>query len=310
MDSANKKELLKRVLEAVVLVGHTNPDADCIMALVLANRVREAHKVDRARITFSQVNVHSLEEYELGLDMGASGEAKYGIQPSDKGGHYLKAGSPSASAAAAIFTLLPENEQKVLGSLVKEISDRDNQIPVTHPFYSGLLALHSKAIGATVGGVKFNAYTLLKIYEILVGVVLKGLADTQRAEEAAIFIEWHCNNAIAVLPLDAPVQTTLEAWKHGARIVIFSSHREPHDDFSKGSGVLGVTRNKHLNEPNLGEVLEGLFPEAYRHPDGFMMGWSGKAALPMSRKEFLKFRATFINKVLERLTEYLRKEAA
>lgn len=311
--------LLQAILQADKIATHRRPDMDALMALCLVQLVRKQHHkpLKREDIVFLNASVTGVEKGILAVDM----DKGYGLHPFGEG-LAIKA-TENASACLSLLPLLDEGDQSILYAPVSAISDADlkgkniYEVLLRREDRHGMSAwnnLHLRNQAKSMS--RWDVYhslmlslsdeEVLDIFCIDVDNMLRRGRERMEAKQLASEAEYLCDGKLAILPFNAHQATSTAAFNRGAEVVLFSGKGSYKDEYR-----LGLAKS-HSSKLDLYQIFWGhmncVYPDIWLHPDGFMLGWTGKGPLICKREEFEKKREEFKAIVLFSLSRYFKRD--
>lgn len=297
----------RTVVSAKTLATHIRPDLNALLSVWICQRIRRQEGIPLAEIAFVPASTTQVPKGTFAVDVGyGRGIVKCGE------GWSLKRSSIKGSSCMALYRVLPDEDRNALEPLVQAISDADEEGDNVH---TTLLkeevhgtrkwdntVLRKKVLATTMWSVYHNLYQvmtdvdLLEFWEpVFDGLLLSSIKEKEAAHASAI-AEYRFGGRLAVLPHDAPLLSSRAAYENGALLTLFSSN------LGNGRWVLGLSRKpgeeaRFIDLDKYRRELKHYLPDMFIHPGGWMAGWTVKAPLVCSEREFNSKRAALIRAV-------------
>lgn len=318
--SGEALEIGRVVCNARRFATHLRPDLDAVLAVWICQRIRRHAGLPPAEVIFISASTNSVPLDVLAIDVGlGKGVQRFGH------GRSIKRSSIRGSASMAVYRALPDEDRLIIEPLVFAISDADEKGDNVHwhnlqesVYPDGTrrwdnTQLRTRIVNTTMwaifddlAAVAEDAELLHTWSRIFDGALAQGVKKREAAH-ASEKAEFKFDGMLAVLPHNAPPQTSKEVFKKGAKMVVFSSH------LGGNLWTLGVSR-KSGDDARQIDLIEGQsilkrhLPGIFIHPGGFMAGWTIKAPLQASADDFRDMRRNLIDAIGELLRNKLPKK--
>lgn len=314
-------EIGRVVCLAKKLATHLRPDLDAILSVWICQRVRKHSNLPPLELAFLASSVTSVESDTFAVDMGiGKGVQRFG------NGRSIKRSAIKGSSSMALFRALPESDRNLLETLVQTISDKSEkgenihaltlrdsylpdgtsrweQLPLRHQITSTTMwAMHEDMCNVA------DDKELLKIWSLVFDGVLAAGLKRREAKQASGNADFRFESVLAILPHNAPQETSKMVYAKGAQIALFSSY------LGADLWTLGISRRRsddarfldfHENQ----QTLKKYVPDIFVHPGGFMAGWTIKSPLSCSADDFRFKREALIVGVSELVRNALKNKA-
>ena len=226
----------------------------------------------------------------------------------------------------ALYRALPEDDRAVLDTVVQTVSDtvekeeniheltlQEATLPDGTSKWDQLFLRHQ--ITSTTMWAVFDSMAnviddpeLVKIWGIFFDGVLAAGLKKREARQAIAHVSYRFDGALAILPHNAPQETSKIAYGKGAKLIVFSSY------LGDGCWTLGVSRRRLgssllIDFQEHQQLLRSYLPCIFIHPGGYMAGWTSKSPLCCSAEEFGQKRESLIKAVSELVTNALHSKA-
>lgn len=309
-------EIGRVVCNARRLATHLRPDLDACLAVWICQRIRRQNNLPPAPVEFFPASTNSVAADILALDLGlGKGVQRFGH------GRSIKRSSIKGTSSMAVFRALPDEDRMTIEPLVQAISDADEKGENIHTLTlqestysdgtrkwdnSGLRAQITSttmwAVYDCLSQVMDDAELLAAWGRVFDGVLATGVKRRETVQ-AASKTEFKFGGILAVLPHNAPQQTSQAVFKKGAKVVLFSAY------LGADRWTLGLTRKsgedaRFIDFVENAPLLKKYVPDVFVHPGGFMAGWTIKAPLVATADEFRDRKRA----LLEAISELLRNE--
>jgi hypothetical protein len=293
------------VLNATKLATHLRPDLDALLSIWICQRIRSAFGSRPIPVLFIPANVEGVEEGILAVDIGSG----RGLEPFGEG-LAIKRSALKGSACMALYRALPDFEKDILEAETTAISTSDEKGENVHSralrqtqVWSDVKIrnqLLTTNIWTVIRRLRYT-YSDQKLLEWAMahfdGAMIEGTrkAEGEKAASRAIYI-----GPLALLPHNAPPESTKFAFQRGAEVVFFSS------SLGGDRWTLGLARNPKAMSPrsDLRQLgLEEILPGIRVHQDGFAAGWVAKGPLTCLKSEFDRKRELLHRHLIKHMTE-------
>lgn len=314
-------EIGRVVCLASKLATHLRPDLDAVLAIWICQRIRKQSKKSPAEVVFIPASTTSVDSGTLALNMGiGKGVQRFG------NGRSIKRSAIKGSVSMALYRALPDDDRALLDTIVQTISDavekgenihtlnlQDSTFPDGTSRWDQLLLRH-QITSTTMWAVFDNMATVIEDRDLvhIWGLVFDGILAAglkkREAKQASGNVEFRFDGTLAILPHNAPQDTTKIIFGKGAKIAIFSSY------LGADTWTLGVSRRRgdearYIDLHDYQSTLKKYVPEIFVHPGGFMAGWTIKSPLRCSAEDFRDKREALIVAVSELVRNALRSKA-
>jgi hypothetical protein len=294
-------EIGRVVCQCRKLATHLRPDLDATLAIWMCQRIRKNVNLQTVEVIFIPSSTTSVDNGIFAVDLGLGrGVQRFGH------GRSLKRSSIKGSAAMAVSKALPEADRIVLDPLVQAISDANEKGDNIHvltlqdsTFPDGTKRwdhspLRHQIVNTTMWAIfddllyVADDQEVLRIWSLVFdGILAEGLKKRE-ALQASDNAELRFNGVMAILPHNAPQQTSKAVYGRGAKIAVFSSY------LGGDRWTLGVSRKsgddaRFIDFHDNQHILKKYVPDLFIHPGGFMAGWTIKSPLVCSADDF-KFK--------------------
>jgi hypothetical protein len=299
------------VCQAKRLATHLRPDLDAALAIWICQRIRRQASVPPAEVIFLPSSSTSVDIGVLGISLGqGKGLQRFGP------GRTIRRSAIRGSAAMAVFRALPDEDRSILEPIVQAISDANEKGDNIHSqnlqesyYPDGTKrwdneALRRQVMSTTIWAIAEDlSYVaadqdILKIWGTVFDGMLAAGLKRREAVHASDQADYRYKGVLAILPHNAPMQTSKEAFHKGAKVVLFSSY------IGGDQWVLGISRksgdeSRFIDFHDYQDILKKWLPDIFIHPGGYMAGWTIKAPLVCSADEFQYRRQALLMGVVE-----------
>jgi hypothetical protein len=299
----------RAVCNAKVVATHIRPDINALLTVWIAQRLRRHAGLSPAGVAFIPASTTNVDEGTFAVDVGyGKGIVKCGK------GWSLKRSDIKGSACMALYRALPDDDREAVEALVQAISEADEEGDNIHTMllkeeFHGIrkwdnLQLRRRVLATTMWSVYHSLYHVMQDAELLAfwsrifdGLLVSAIKEKEAAHASAV-AEYKWGGLLAVLPHNAPLQSSRAAYENGALLALFSSN------LGNGRWVLGLARKpgeeaRYIDLDKYKNELKQYVPDLFIHKAGWMAGWTVKAPLVCSEREFTQKRLALIRAIDE-----------